>query len=127
LNEDANSAVDSLTRSEQQLRKRLEEAQLQAEEALTRVQQLQEAAGRAQENFKQELESSRRLVELKDQQAQTHRNRLTEVELRLEKVKDDGVAEVRRIRQELSRRKRATTRQNSKRTRSRPSLIASGP
>ncbi|KAK5662077.1 hypothetical protein OQA88_10191 [Cercophora sp. LCS_1] len=101
LNEDANSNIESLTRSEQLLRKRLEEAQSKTEESLTKVQQLQEAAARAEESFRQELESSRRLVELKDQQSQTHRDRLKEVELRLEQVKDDGAAEVRRIRQEL--------------------------
>ncbi|KAK3316294.1 hypothetical protein B0H66DRAFT_290306 [Apodospora peruviana] len=105
LNEDANSSIESLTRSEQVLRKRLEEAQSKAEEALTKVQQLQEAAARAEESFKQELESSRRLVELKDQQSQTHRNRLKEVELRLEQVKDDGAEEVRRIRRELEQEK----------------------
>lgn len=105
LNEDANSTIESLTRNEQLLRKRLEEAQSKAEEALTKVQQLQEAAARAEESFKQELESSRRLVELKDQQSQTHRNRLKEVELRLEQVKDDGSDEIRRIRRELEQEK----------------------
>lgn len=105
LNEDANSSIESLTRNEQLLRKRLGEAQSKAEEALTKVQQLQEAAARAEESFKQELESSRRLVELKDQQSQTHRNRLKEVELRLEQVKDDGADEIRRVRQELEQEK----------------------
>ncbi|KAK1755662.1 nucleo protein TPR [Echria macrotheca] len=105
LNDDAKSNIESLTRSEQLLRKRLDEAQSKAEEALTKVQQLQEAAARAEESFKQELESSRRLVELKDQQSKTHRDRLKEVELRLEQVKDDGAEEVRRIRRELEQEK----------------------
>ncbi|KAK3945526.1 nucleo protein TPR [Diplogelasinospora grovesii] len=105
LNEDANSTIESLTRSEQVLRKRLEEAQSKADESLSKVQQLQEAAARAEESFKQELESCRRLVELKDQQSQTHRNRLKEVELRLEQVKDDGAEEIRRIRRELEQEK----------------------
>ena len=109
LNEDANSNIESLTRNEQLLRRRLEEAQAKAEEALTKVQQLQEAAARAEESFKQELESSRRLVELKDQQSQTHRNRLKEVELRLEQVKDDSAAEIRRVRQELEQEKQDHT------------------
>ncbi|KAL2259790.1 hypothetical protein VTK26DRAFT_6392 [Humicola hyalothermophila] len=102
-NEDALSSIQSLTRTEQQLRKRLEEAQSKAEEALTKVQQLQESAARAEESFRQELESSRRLVELKDQQSQTHRNRLKEVELRLEQVKDDTAEEIRRVRRELEK------------------------
>jgi nucleoprotein TPR len=108
-NEDALSNIESLTRTEQQLRKRLDEAQSKAEEALTKVQQLQESAARAEESFRQELESSRRLVELKDQQSQTHRNRLKEVELRLEQVKDDGAEEIRRIRRELEQAKEEHT------------------
>lgn len=105
LNEDANTTVESLTRSEQALRKRLQEAQEKAEEALTKVQQLQESAARTEEGFKQELESAKRLVELKDQQSETHRNRLKEVELRLEQIKDDHADEIRRIRRELEQQK----------------------
>ncbi|KAK4237252.1 nucleo protein TPR [Achaetomium macrosporum] len=104
-NEDALSNIESLTRTEQQLRKRLEEAQSKAEESLTRVQQLQESAARAEESFRQELESSKRLVQLKDEQSQTHRNRLREVELRLEQVKDDAAEEIRRVRRELEKEK----------------------
>ncbi|KAK4145277.1 uncharacterized protein C8A04DRAFT_10854 [Dichotomopilus funicola] len=104
-NEDALSNIESLTRTEQQLRRRLDEAQSKAEDALTKVQQLQESAARAEESFRQELESSRRLVELKDQQSQTHRNRLKEVELRLEQVKDDNTEEIRRVRRELEKEK----------------------
>lgn len=105
LNDDATSSIESLTRNEQLLRKRLEEAQAKAEEALSKVQQLQESAARAEESFQQELESSRRLVELKDQQSETHRKRLKEVETRLEQVKDDNASEIRRVRQELEQEK----------------------
>ncbi len=101
LNEDANSTVESLTRSDQQLRSRLDAAQQKADEALSKVQQLQEAAARHEEAFRAELESAKRLVELKEQQTDTHRQRLKEVELRLEQVKDDSAAEVRRARQDL--------------------------
>ena len=103
--DDALSNIESLTRTEQQLRKRLEEAQSKAGDALSKVQQLQESAARAEESYRQELESSKRLVELKDQQSQTHRNRLKEVELRLEQVKDDGAEEIRRVRRELEQQK----------------------
>ncbi len=44
-------------------------------------------------------------MELKDQQSQTHRDRLREVEAYLEKVKDDSVAEVRSVRRELEQEK----------------------
>ncbi|CAK7238197.1 Protein mlp1 [Sporothrix eucalyptigena] len=100
-NEEAQSTVDALTRSEKQLRTRLEDAQRKADEALAKVQQLQEAASRSEESFRAELESSARLVELKEQQTETHRNRLREVELRLEQVKDESADEVRRVRNEM--------------------------
>ncbi|KJR85280.1 nucleoprotein TPR [Sporothrix schenckii 1099-18] len=100
-NEEAQSTVAALTRSEKQLRTRLEDAQRKADEALAKVQQLQEAAARSEEGFRAELASSARLVELKEQQTETHRNRLREVELRLEQVKDESADEVRRVRNEM--------------------------
>ena len=109
LYDDANSNIESLTRSDQQLRRRLEEAQKKADDALAKVQHLQEYAARAEEGFKQELESSRRLVELKDEQTKTHKKRLQEVELRLEQVKDDAVEEVRSVRQTLEKEKEEHT------------------
>lgn len=99
-NEGFQSDLDALTRSEKQLRNRLEDAQRKADEALSKVQQLQEAASRNEESFRAELASSARLVELKEQQTETHRNRLREVELRLEQVKDESADEVRRARNE---------------------------
>ncbi|KAK4643541.1 Protein mlp1 [Podospora bellae-mahoneyi] len=109
MNEDANSTIESLTRSEQQLRKRLDEAQSKAEEALSKVQQLQESNSRAEESFRQELESQKRLVDLKDQQSETHRERLKEVTDRLEQVKDDHAEEMRRVRRELEQAKQDLT------------------
>ena len=100
-NEEASSTAESLTRSEQQIRSRLDTAQQKADEALAKVQQLQEAGARVEEGFRTELEAAKRLVQLKDQQTDTHRLRLKEVELRLEQVKDEGEAEVRRVRKEL--------------------------
>ncbi|KAK3998370.1 nucleo protein TPR [Cladorrhinum sp. PSN332] len=105
LNEEANSNIESLTRTEQQLRRRLAEAQSKAEDALSKVQQLQESAARAEQAFKQELESSKRLVDLKDQQTETHKKRLSEVENRLEQVQDDHAREVSRIQRELEQAK----------------------
>jgi nucleoprotein TPR len=99
-NEEVNSNLEALKRTEQALRNRLEEIQQKAEESLSKVQQLQEAAATAEEGFRQELESSRRLAELQTQQTETHRNRLKEVEAALEKAKDDAAEEVGRCRQE---------------------------
>lgn len=104
-NEEASLNIESLTRTEQQLRKRLEEAQSKADEALAKVQKLQEDAAGAEQFFKQKLEALNRLAELKDGHATTHRNRLKEVELRLEQVKDDAAEEIRRVRRELEQEK----------------------
>ncbi|KAK4166351.1 nucleo protein TPR [Cladorrhinum sp. PSN259] len=109
LNEEANSNIESLTRTEQQLRRRLAEAQSKAEDALSKVQQLQESAARAEQAFKQELESSKRLVDLKDQQTETHKKRLSEVENRLEQVQDDHAREMSRIHRELEQAKQDRT------------------
>ncbi|EPE03223.1 tpr mlp1 mlp2-like protein [Ophiostoma piceae UAMH 11346] len=100
-NEEVQSNLDALVRTEKQLRTRLEDAQRKADESFAKVQQLQEAAARNEESFRAELESSARLVELKEQQTETHRNRLREVELRLEQVKDESSDEVRRVRHEM--------------------------
>ncbi|KAI1504753.1 hypothetical protein F5X99DRAFT_348507 [Biscogniauxia marginata] len=103
LNDDAVSNIESLKRTEQQLRQRLEEAQKKADVALTKVQQLQEAAGRREEDFRQECDGLRRLVDLKEQQTVTHKNRVQEVEAREEQVKRECEDKIRRISEELAR------------------------
>ncbi|KAG9248902.1 hypothetical protein BJ878DRAFT_411571 [Calycina marina] len=100
LNEDLNSNIEASKRIEQALRTRLDEMQKKTEESLSKVQQLQGAAAQAEEGFRQELESARRLAELQSQQTETHRKRLREVEASLEKAKDDAAEEVGRARQE---------------------------
>lgn len=100
LNEEANSNLDALKRTEQLLRTRLEEVQKKAEDSLLKVQQLQEAAAKTEEGFRQELESARRLAELQAQQTETHRNRLQEVEASLDKIKDEASEEIGHARQE---------------------------
>jgi nucleoprotein TPR len=99
-NEEASANLDALKRTELALRSRLDEVQKKAEESLAKVQQLQEAAATMEEGYRQELESSHRLAELQSQQADTHRNRLKDVEASLEQLKDEAAEEVRRIQQE---------------------------
>ena len=93
----------ALKRTEQQLRQRLDEAQRKADEALTKVQQLQEAAARNEQGFQEEIASLRRLVDLKDQQTVTHKNRVHEVEAREEHIKRGCEDQIRRINEELER------------------------
>lgn len=105
LTDEQLSTVDSLTRGEQQLRSRLDDAQRKADDALTKIQQLKEAAARTEESFNQELEASRRLADLQVQQAETSRERLREVENRLEKVQDDFALQKMRIEKQLEEEK----------------------
>ncbi|KFX89667.1 hypothetical protein O988_08551 [Pseudogymnoascus sp. VKM F-3808] len=99
-NEEVTASLEAAKRTETALRTRLEEVQKKAEEALGKVQQLQEVAANTEEGFRQELESSRRLAELQTQQTETHRNRLKELEVQLEKLKDDSAAETARRQQD---------------------------
>lgn len=101
LNEEQRSTIESLTRGEQQLRSRLKDAQDKVEAGLTKIQQLQEAAARTEESFRQELEATNRLAELQVQQAETSKQRLKDVEARFEKVQDDFESQRRRIEKQL--------------------------
>ncbi|KAG0648731.1 mlp1 [Hyphodiscus hymeniophilus] len=100
LNEEANSDIGALKRTEQALRNRLDEIQKKAEESLFKVQRLEESAAQTGEDYRQELESVKRLAQLQSEQTETHRNRLQEVEAAFEKAKDDAVEEIGRWRQE---------------------------
>lgn len=71
------------------------------EDSLAKVQHLQEAAAAREEGFRQELESSRRLAELQSQQAETHRNRLKDVESALEQFKDEAAEEMQQAQKEM--------------------------
>ncbi|EHL00400.1 putative Nucleoprotein TPR [Glarea lozoyensis 74030] len=99
-NEDLNSNLGALKKTEQALRARLSEVEKKAEDALSNVQRHQEAAAKAEEAFRQDLERAERLTKLQSQQSETHRNRLKEVEATLERIKDEAAEEVGRCRQE---------------------------
>ncbi|RYP10585.1 hypothetical protein DL764_000555 [Monosporascus ibericus] len=101
--EESRSENEALKRTEQQLRQRLDDAQRKADEALTKVQQLQEAAARNEQGLQEEIANLRRLVDLKEQQTLTHRNRVQEVEAREEQIKRECEDQIRRINEELER------------------------
>lgn len=103
LNEEANARIESLARTEQDLRRQLAESQRKLEEKINEVQRLEERAAQEEERFRQDQESQSRLLELQKEQANTHKKRLHDVEIRLEQVKDDAVEEVRKIQQTLEK------------------------
>ncbi|KAI9714437.1 MAG: hypothetical protein M1820_000398 [Bogoriella megaspora] len=100
-NEEAAITIESLKRTESSLRSRIDEITNRADESLTKIQQLQEAAARAEDSFKIELDSSRRLAELQQQSAETARRRLQDVQGTLDQVKEDAADEIGRIQAEL--------------------------
>jgi nucleoprotein TPR len=100
-NEEANSTIDSLRRSENSLKSRLDETEQRYEGALASIHQLKEEAIQATESFRIELDSSNRLAELQGSSAQIAKQRVQECQLALEKTKDDAAQEIARIRVEL--------------------------
>ncbi|KAJ9635197.1 Protein mlp1 [Coniosporium tulheliwenetii] len=101
LNEDANQTIESLQRTENSLRNRLEEVNAKAEDAFARIQQLQEAAAKSEESFRVELDSSQRLADLQKQSADTARARLQDVQAQLDQIKEDAAEELGRMQAEV--------------------------
>jgi len=99
--EDSNAAVEALRRSETNLRQRLDEVQVKADEAFARIASLQEEAARKEQDFKTELNSSKRLAELQAQSAKTHKDRLQEVQGQIDQIKDDAAEEIGRLQAEI--------------------------
>ncbi|RDA86926.1 hypothetical protein CP532_1878 [Ophiocordyceps camponoti-leonardi (nom. inval.)] len=103
--DDARSQVDSLRRSEQQLRERLEAAQGKADEALVTLQKQEAAFSATVDSYKQELDNQRRLVDMSDQLSKKHQERVGDLEAEKERLRDNHENEIRRIRCELEQEK----------------------
>lgn len=101
-NDDAASTVESLKRGEQQLRQRLQDAQMKADSALTKIQQLEETAARREEDFQLQVDRLQRLHELTEQQNATQKNRLQAMEERESQVKRECEDKVQQISRELA-------------------------
>ena len=108
------SQVDSMKRSEQQLRDRLDTMQSKAEDALIKLQKQEGGFAATVESYKQELEDQRRLVEMSDQLSQKHQERVRELGAEKERLKDNYENELRRVRLELEKERQTTTDLESK-------------
>ncbi|KKK19554.1 nuclear pore complex protein [Aspergillus ochraceoroseus] len=100
-NEEAIATIDSLRRSENALKSRLDEVEQRCEESFSSIQQLKEEAIQAAESFRIELDSANRLAELQGNAAGTAKKRVQECQLTLEKVRDDAAEEISRLRVEV--------------------------
>ncbi|KKA30609.1 hypothetical protein TD95_000829 [Thielaviopsis punctulata] len=115
-NDDARSEIEALKRTEKQLRDRLESAQAKAEDAMSKLQRQQESFARTEESYKQELENQRRLVDMSDQLSKKHQDRLHEMELDKERLRDNYESETNAVRIELEKERRLVSDLETKNT-----------
>lgn len=107
--DDAKGDVDSLKRSEGQLRERLSTMQAKADEALVKLQKQEASFASTVESYKHELSDQRRLVEMSDQLSKKHQERVQNLEGEKERLKDNYEGELHRVRVELEQSRQAVT------------------
>lgn len=100
-NQDAETQVEALKRTEATLRQRLEELGQKADGAFSRIQQMQEAASKAEESFRIELDSARRLADLQKQSADTARARLQDLQNSIDQINENAADEVGQLQAEI--------------------------
>ncbi|KAJ5679824.1 hypothetical protein N7462_008068 [Penicillium macrosclerotiorum] len=100
-NEESAAIIDSLRRSENSLKTRLDDTEHRYEESLVSINQLKEDAIQSAESFRIELDSANRLANLQESAATTAKQRVQEFQLALEKAKDDAAEEISRLRVEV--------------------------
>ncbi|KAJ2980856.1 hypothetical protein NQ176_g2381 [Zarea fungicola] len=105
--EDALSQVDSLKRTEKQLRDRLVSLQTKIDDTLVKIQKQEESFAATVDSYKSELDDQRRLVDMSEQLSQKHQDRVRELDAEKERLKDNYENELRRVRTELEQEKQA--------------------
>jgi len=99
--DESTANVETLKRTETNLRQRLDEVQAKTAEAFERVASLQEEAARKEQAFKTELDSCKRLADLQAQNAATHKARLQDVQGQIDKMQEDAADEIGRLQAEV--------------------------
>ncbi|TKA67268.1 hypothetical protein B0A55_09415, partial [Friedmanniomyces simplex] len=99
--EDSNATVETLKRTETTLRQRLDDVQGKADEAFARIAGLQEDAVRKEQDFRTELDATKRLADLQAQNASTHKARLRDVQGQIEQLKEEAGDEIGRMQAEI--------------------------
>ncbi|KAK1068883.1 Protein mlp1 [Friedmanniomyces endolithicus] len=99
--DDSNASVETLKRTEKTLRQRLDEVQGKADEAFARIASLQEEAVRKEQDFRAELDATKRLADLQAQNASTHKARLRDVHGQVEQLKEEAGDEIGRLQAEI--------------------------
>ncbi|KAJ5379827.1 uncharacterized protein N7496_002255 [Penicillium cataractarum] len=100
-NEEAAITIDTLRRSENALKARLDETEERYEQSLATVSQLKESAIQTEETFRVELETASRLAKLQESAAHSAKQRAQECQLALENAKNEAAEEISRLRVEM--------------------------
>lgn len=106
-NQDLRSEKESLENTIRQLRKQLEETQTKLTQAFQEKQQAIELAASREEGLRQDLDATKRLVNMREEQSNSLKARVNEIDSRIEQIKRDGEDAVRRISEELEQTRRA--------------------
>ena len=99
--EDATGEIESLRKTETNLRRRLEELSEKTDNAFQKIQQMEEAAARKDESFRIELDAAARLQELTRKSANTEQQRQQDLLAELEAAKDDASEQLGKLGAEL--------------------------
>ncbi|OQO11161.1 hypothetical protein B0A48_05417 [Cryoendolithus antarcticus] len=99
--DDGTANVESLKRTEATLRERLDEVQAKADEAFANIAGLQDDFNRREQDFRTQVDSTKRLADLQAQNANTHKARLQHIQEQLDQTKDDAAEEISRLQAEI--------------------------
>lgn len=99
--EESNATVEALQRTESTLRQRLEEVQAKADEAFARNATLQDDFAKKEQDFRAQIDNTKRLADLQAQNASTHKARLQDVQAQVDQIKDDAAEEIGKLQAEI--------------------------
>lgn len=99
--DEAQSTIDAASRTETNLRRRLEELTQKADDSFSRIQQMQEETAKKDEGFRVELDAASRLTELTRNSLNTERQRQQDLSAQLESAKEDAAEQLGRLGAEL--------------------------
>jgi nucleoprotein TPR len=99
--EESNATVEALQRTETTLRQRLEDVQGKVDEAFARNATLMDDFAKKEQDFRTQLDSTKRLADLQAQNASTHKARLQEIQGQVDQIKDDAAEEIGKLQAEI--------------------------
>jgi len=99
--EESNATVEALQRTETTLRQRLEDVQGKVDEAFARNATLMDDFAKKEQDFRTQIDSTKRLADLQAQNASTHKARLQDVQGQVDQIKDDAAEEIGKLQAEI--------------------------